>query len=103
MFESIEMCYDIICINPPYIPTGELPSLQREVKREPVLALDGGEDGLSFYRRIANEYAAHLKPGGTLLMEVGAGQAGEVARMFPAAGIIADLAHIERVVTVRRN
>ncbi len=101
MFQSIEMCYDIICINPPYIPTGELASLQREVKREPVLALDGGEDGLGFYRRIASEYTAHLNPGGALLMEVGAGQARAVAEMFPAAETVADLAHIQRVVTVR--
>ena len=78
MFSDISDSFDLICVNPPYIPTSELASLQAEVKREPVLALDGGADGLDFYRRIARDYAAHLSPGGTLLMEVGAGQAADI-------------------------
>ena len=101
MFGNISGSYDMICVNPPYIPTSELASLQAEVKREPVLALDGGADGLDFYRRIARDYAAHLSPGGTLLMEVGAGQAEDVAAMFPKAEIIKDICGIERVVAVR--
>ena len=87
MFGNISGSYDMICVNPPYIPTSELASLQAEVKREPVLALDGGADGLDFYRRISRDYAAHLNPGGALLMEVGAGQAADVAAMFPKAEI----------------
>ena len=102
MFGNISGSYDMICVNPPYIPTSELASLQVEVKREPVLALDGGADGLDFYRRIARDYAAHLSPGGALLMEVGAGQAADVAAMFPKAEIIKDICGIERVVAVRR-
>lgn len=102
MFGNISGSYDMICVNPPYIPTSELASLQAEVKREPVLALDGGADGLDFYRRIARDYATHLSPGGTLLMEVGAGQAEDVAAMFPKAEIIKDICGIERVVAVRR-
>ncbi len=101
MFSDISDSFDLICVNPPYIPTSELASLQAEVKREPVLALDGGADGLDFYRRIARDYAAHLNPGGTLLMEVGAGQAEDVAAMFPKAEIIKDICGIERVVAVR--
>ena len=101
MFSDISDSFDLICVNPPYIPTSELASLQAEVKREPVLALDGGEDGLDFYRRIARDYATHLSPGGTLLMEVGAGQAADVAEMFLKAEIIKDICGIERVVTVR--
>ena len=102
MFGNISDSFDLICVNPPYIPTSELASLQAEVKREPALALDGGADGLDFYRRISRDYAAHLNPGGALLMEVGAGQAADVAAMFPKAEIIKDICGIERVVAVRR-
>ena len=101
MFGNISGSYDMICVNPPYIPTSELASLQAEVKREPTLALDGGADGLDFYRRISRDYAAHLNPGGALLMEVGAGQAADVAEMFSKAEIIKDICGIERVVAVR--
>ena len=101
MFGNISGSYDMICVNPPYIPTSDLALLQAEVKREPALALDGGADGLDFYRRIARDYAAHLNPGGALLMEVGAGQAEDVAAMFPNERRIKDICGIERVVTVR--
>lgn len=101
MFGNISGSYDMICVNPPYIPTSELASLQAEVKREPRLALDGGADGLDFYRSIARDYATHISPGGALLMEVGAGQAADVAEMFSKAEIIKDICGIERVVAVR--
>lgn len=101
MFSDISDSFDLICVNPPYIPTSDLALLQAEVKREPALALDGGADGLDFYRRISRDYAAHLNPGGALLMEVGAGQAEDVAAMFPNARRIEDICGIERVVTVR--
>lgn len=101
MFSDISDSFDLICVNPPYIPTSELASLQTEVKREPVLALDGGADGLDFYRSIARDYATHISPGGALLMEVGAGQAADVAEMFSKAEIIKDICGIERVVAVR--
>ena len=101
MFSDISDSFDLICVNPPYIPTSELASLQTEVKREPVLALDGGTDGLDFYRSIARDYATHISPGGALLMEVGAGQAADVAEMFSKAEIIKDICGIERVVAVR--
>ena len=101
MFSDISDSFDLICVNPPYIPTSELASLQTEVKPEPVLALDGGADGLDFYRSIARDYATHISPGGALLMEVGAGQAADVAEMFSKAEIIKDICGIERVVAVR--
>ncbi len=101
MFSDISDSFDLICVNPPYIPTSELASLQTEVKREPVLALDGGADGLDFYRSKARVYATHISPGGALLMEVGAGQAADVAEMFSKAEIIKDICGIERVVAVR--
>ena len=61
--------FDLIVSNPPYIPRGELPGLQAEVLYEPAMALDGGEDGLDFYRRIAAEAPARLTPGGRLMLE----------------------------------
>lgn len=95
--------FDLVVSNPPYVPSGELPTLSAEVRRDPALALDGGVDGLVAYRRIAADAARLLAPGGTLLCEVGAGQAAEVAALFAAAGLaaiacFADLAGIERVV-----
>ena len=96
--------FDVIAANPPYIPTGDLQALQREVRFEPTLALDGGADGLDFYRRIAGEAAGHMNPGGALFAEVGIGQAQSVLSLFKAhlpcveAGTIKDLNGIERVV-----
>lgn len=95
--------FDAIVSNPPYIPSGELPALQREVQREPAMALDGGGDGLMFYRAIAGDWLSRLKTGGFLAVEVGAGQAAAVAALFSAAGLtevrtLRDLAGICRVV-----
>ena len=101
--------FDVIAANPPYIPTGDLQSLQREVRFEPTLALDGGADGLDFYRRIAREAPDHLNPGGALFVELGIGQAPSVLALFKAslpcaqAGTVKDLNGIERVVFVKRG
>ena len=83
LFKRIRGRFDVIVTNPPYIPSAEIETLQREVRDyEPRLALDGGVDGLDFYRRIAAEAPKYLNRGGTLIMEVGAGQAQEVVKMF---------------------
>lgn len=96
--------FDVVVSNPPYVPSGELPELPAEVRRDPALALDGGADGLAAYRRIADAAVRILVPGGVLLCEVGAGQAADVGSIFAAAGLgaiarFADLAGIDRVVT----
>ncbi|HWI41184.1 MAG TPA: peptide chain release factor N(5)-glutamine methyltransferase, partial [Verrucomicrobiae bacterium] len=79
--------FDLVVSNPPYIPAGEIAGLQAEVKGfEPAGALDGGADGLDFYRAIVSAAPAHLNPGGWLILEVGAGQAGQVSRMLAEAG-----------------
>lgn len=78
--------YDLICSNPPYIPSADCLSLQKEVRQEPVIALDGGEDGLDFYRIIAADAPAHLVPGGWLLLELGYGEAEEVSRLLSSNG-----------------
>lgn len=95
--------YDAILSNPPYIPTDDLSGLQREVRYEPEMALDGDTDGLRFYRVIASEWSHKLRPGGLCAVEVGIGQAPAVAALFTAAGLtdvqcIRDLGHVERVV-----
>ena len=79
--------FDLIVSNPPYIPSAECGVLQAEVLFEPRMALDGGPDGLAFYRRIAQGAAAHLNPGGWLLLEVGQGEAADVCCLLTAAGL----------------
>jgi release factor glutamine methyltransferase len=102
-----DTAYACVTINPPYIGTGELAGLDPDVRDfEPQLALDAGEDALSFYRRIAREAAPFLLPRGALLVEVGIHQAPAVAAMFAEAGLVdvrthRDLAGIERVVEAR--
>jgi len=100
--------FELIVSNPPYIPSDEIPTLMADVRDfEPHVALDGGPDGLAFYRRLAAEAPARLVPGGVLAVEVGAGQAPEVAGLLRAAGmtdveIDKDYAGHERVVSARR-
>lgn len=84
--------FDLIVSNPPYIPTEELETLQPEVRDfEPVGALDGGADGLDFYRLIISQAVEHLNPGGWLIFEVGINQAEEVLGMFQGAGRFGEL------------
>ena len=78
--------FDCIVSNPPYIPSADCACLQPEVMAEPVLALDGGSDGLSFYRRIASESSRILRKGGLLLLELGYGEAEAVSSMLQSAG-----------------
>ena len=96
--------FDVITANPPYIPSGELPALQREVRFEPALALDGGEDGLDFYRRIAEGAGDHLNPGGAIFLEVGINEGPAVLALLKEhlpcvqAGTAKDLCGVDRVV-----
>lgn len=79
--------FDLIVSNPPYIPTTDLETLQPEVQEyEPRAALDGGADGLDFYRIIVPAAPEHLNPGGWLMVELGLGQAEAVLVMFSRAG-----------------
>ena len=105
LWEAVgEARYDVIVSNPPYIPREDCRTLQAEVLREPMMALDGGTDGLDFYRRIAEGAPLHLLPGGTLLLEVGLGEARDVAALLIAAGltdcrVLRDWNDVERMVT----
>ena len=87
--------FDLIVSNPPYIPAGECPELQPEVLREPVMALDGGADGLDFYRRIAREAPLHLTGGGMVFLEVGWDQAEAVCALMREAGFREARAHVD--------
>lgn len=77
---------DIIVSNPPYINSGDIDSLQAEVQREPSMALDGGADGLDFYRFIAENYRAYLKDSGYLLFEIGEEQGNAVYEILKHNG-----------------
>lgn len=100
--DGVQGPFDLIVSNPPYIARGEIASLAPEVREyDPLVALDGGTDGLDSYRAIANEARRLLAPGGRLIVELGAGQESAVAALFTKAGLSvnaarADLAGIPR-------
>lgn len=85
--------FDLILSNPPYIPTEDCKTLQTEVMQEPSMALDGGKDGLDFYRRIFSEAGEHLKPHGALMVEIGFDQGDAVSRLFSEAGFTSVQVH----------
>ena len=99
--------YQIILSNPPYIPTGQIRELAAEIKYEPVIALDGGRDGLDFYRRIAVRSRDYLTPEGFLLLEIGFGQQPGIREIlrncgnFEISEVIKDYSDIERVVVAK--
>ena len=94
MFDALPegKTYDIIVCNPPYIESAVIDTLSIEVRdHEPRLALDGGEDGLDYYRIIADKAGSHLIPGGHLVLEIGAEQAGNVKRLLMKSGAFTDI------------
>lgn len=88
LFKKISKLYkfDIIVSNPPYIEKNVIKTLSEEVKREPILALDGGEDGLKFYRKIINEAKEYLNENGYLIFEIGYNQREAVEKLFKECG-----------------
>lgn len=106
--DSLTGLFDLILCNPPYIATGDLTGLSPEVVRhEPRCALDGGGDGLAAYRAVAPEFRRLLSPDGLALLEIGAGQAEDVALIIENAGlsvsrIYQDLSGIQRCLAVTR-
>ena len=104
LFEAVEGSFDLITSNPPYIPTKVIETLDPEVKDyEPMAALDGGEDGLTFYRLIAAKAKQYLKRGGMIFLEIGYDQGEAVSSLLADAGfkqveVIKDLAGLDRVV-----
>ena len=104
LFEPLcEQKFHAVISNPPYIPTKDLATLQAEVQREPIIALDGGADGLNFYRRIVENAPNFLFNEGFLAVEIGINQASDVKNLmsenFTDIEIFCDLSNIERVVS----
>ncbi|AWK86215.1 peptide chain release factor N(5)-glutamine methyltransferase [Azospirillum thermophilum] len=101
--------FDVVVSNPPYIPSADIAGLQPEVRdHDPLRALDGGPDGLEPYRIIARQLPGLLAPGGIAALEVGQGQAGEVARLLATSGlceisVLRDLGGVERCVRGRNG
>ncbi|MBR4080907.1 MAG: peptide chain release factor N(5)-glutamine methyltransferase [Clostridia bacterium] len=93
LFSPVEGAFDAILSNPPYIPAADCLTLQEEVRREPLMALDGGADGLDFYRRIAAQAPSHLTDGGVLLLEIGWDQGDTVPALLRQAGFADVRAH----------
>ena len=105
--ESDKPRFDLILSNPPYIRSGDIEDLPEEVRRQPRMALDGGEDGLVFYRIIAESAARYLGDNGTILCEIGYDEAEAVRSIFTRAGwnnvqILQDFGGNDRVALIRR-
>lgn len=104
LFAALEERFDMIVSNPPYIETGVIDTLMPEVREhEPLMALNGGADGLAFYRRIAKQAGSYLNGGGMLFFEIGCGQAEAVCGLMKEAGfceiqVVKDFAGLDRVV-----
>lgn len=109
LFAQIEGSFDVIVSNPPYIPSAVIETLDEEVQlHEPRLALDGEADGLAFYRKISEEAAKRLTPGGKIYYEIGYDQGAAVSDILAAHGfvdirIIKDLAGLDRVAAARNR
>lgn len=104
LFSRIHGRFNLIVCNPPYIRSGDIEGLQREVREyEPLVALDGGADGLDFYRRLAKEVTRYIVKGGMLMLEVGEDQAAEVLKLFEKrdyAMIVKDFAGVDRILKI---
>ena len=104
LFKNVRGRFNIIVCNPPYIKSSEIPTLQKEVREyEPKVALDGGDDGLEFYRRLAADVRQYLVKGGMLIMECGEGQTNDILQIFHRrdyAIVLKDLSGVERFVKI---
>ncbi len=102
LLEPFEGRFDLIVSNPPYVPTGDIDGLEREVRGEPRMALDGGEDGLDIVRRLIGQAAERLTSGGRIFIEAGHDQAASVVSLMKEAGLVdietyRDLSGVDRV------
>lgn len=107
MFEKIEEKYNIIVSNPPYIKTNIIPTLDKQVQNEPYIALDGGKDGLKFYRILINEAPKYLEKDGILIFEIGYDQKKDIEDLvkenknYKSMQVIKDLSQNDRVVILK--
>lgn len=98
-----EKTFDIITANPPYIPTKDISSLRGAVRKEPLIALDGGRDGADFYRSIKKHYLNLLQDEGTLILEIGYNQKKTILSIFPEAEIKKDYGGNDRVAIINKT
>ena len=107
LFKKIDEKFDVIVSNPPYIKTNDIKSLDKEVKNyDPIISLDGGEDGLLFYRTIISQLDNHLTENGKIFFEIGYDQAEDVCNMFSenyTVKVIKDYSSKDRVVMATRR
>ena len=106
LLSGIKTDFDFLVANLPYVPTGEMAKLSREVRHDPPLALDGGEDGLGVIRRFVGEAPSHLKPGACVFLEIGISQAAGVVGIlekekFRDISVEKDYQEVERFVIAR--
>ncbi|MDE6401221.1 MAG: peptide chain release factor N(5)-glutamine methyltransferase, partial [Clostridiales bacterium] len=105
MFESLDGKFDLIVSNPPYVRSADIDGLQPQVTAQPRIALDGGDDGLKFYKIIAECAGKFLTDDGVIMVEVGYDQAADVVKLFEKSGkceVVKDLDGIERIVICRK-
>lgn len=104
LFTGVRGRFNIIVCNPPYVKSGDMPNLQKEVRGyEPKIALDGGEDGLDFYRRISKSVRSYLAKDGVLFLECGEGQTAEILKLFERrdyAMVMKDLSGVDRFIKI---
>ena len=98
MFEQINEHFDLIVSNPPYIKRKDIQKLPREVQKEPHIALDGGIDGLDYYRIIKKDVEGHLNDDGIVMMEIGYDQKCDIQKIFPNSKCIKDMENRDRVI-----
>lgn len=110
LFSSLEEKeYDVLVSNPPYLTAQDMRQLEPEVKYDPVLALDGGEDGLSYYRRILEQGWRYIKPSGYMMLEIGINQKeaicaiAEQLKVYKICEVRKDYGHLDRVVILQRE
>lgn len=98
LFDGITEKFDLIVSNPPYIRTADLEKLPDDVKHEPIIALDGGKDGLDMYRRIRVQVPNNMKKNSILMMEIGYDQKEDVMSLFESSKCLKDFAQNDRVI-----
>ena len=103
LFDRISGTFDLIVCNPPYLSEEEVASMEHSLWFEPIIALYGGKDGLEFYRKIREKYSDYLRPGGTMLLEIGWLQEKAARDLFRGAEILHDFGNRPRCLIVKKD
>ena len=103
LFDEINVKFDMIISNPPYVKSDDIGKLSLDVQNEPHIALDGGNDGLEFYKRISNQVDNYLSDNGYLVLEIGYDQGKEVCELFDDSNFYKDLNNNDRCVIYQKD